>query len=164
MNSIFFVLFLCVTFQVNAQNSIEDLLKQYNTHEIPYISVHELAMPKIQAIILDARELEEYNISHIENAVLVGYKNFNLEQTTKHLTDKKKTIVVYCSLGIRSENIAKKLKKDGYTNVYNLYGGIFEWKNKDFKVMDSEGHETENIHAFSETWSKWLLKGQKVYQ
>lgn len=164
MNSIFFVLFLCVTFQVNAQNSIEDLLKQYNTHEIPYISVHELAMPKIQAIILDARELEEYNISHIENAVLVGYKNFNLEQTTKHLTDKKKTIVVYCSLGIRSENIAKKLKKDGYTNVYNLYGGIFEWKNKDFKVMDSEGHETENIHAFSKTWSKWLLKGQKVYQ
>jgi len=33
---------------------------------------------------------------------------------------------VYCSLGIRSEVIAKKLKKAGYTNVFNLYGGIFE--------------------------------------
>jgi predicted sulfurtransferase len=70
---------------------------------------------------------------------------------------------VYCSLGIRSETVADKLKKAGYTNVYNLYGGVFEWKNKGFPIVDSDGKETENIHVFSEAWEKWLLKGTKVY-
>lgn len=70
---------------------------------------------------------------------------------------------MYCSLGIRSEHIAEKLKKRGYTSVYNLYGGIFEWKNKDYKVYDSNEKETDNIHAYSKAWSKWLKKGNKVY-
>jgi len=71
---------------------------------------------------------------------------------------------VYCSLGIRSEDIAEKLKKAGYNNVLNLYGGIFEWKNKDFTVYNSEGTQTEKIHTFSKEWSKWLTKGIKVYE
>jgi len=72
--------------------------------------------------------------------------------------------VVYCSLGIRSETIAHKLIKKGYTNVYNLYGGIFEWKNNDFVVLDTEGSETEKVHAFNKNWGKWLTKGKKVYE
>ena len=71
--------------------------------------------------------------------------------------------MVYCSLGIRSEDVAEKLKKAGYTNVLNLYGGIFEWKNNDFTIYDSEEKETENVHTFDEAWSKWLTKGIKIY-
>ncbi|MEN8818965.1 MAG: rhodanese-like domain-containing protein, partial [Polaribacter sp.] len=52
----------------------------------------------------------------------------------------------------------------GYTNVLNLYGGIFEWKNKGNLVFDSNGNATEKIHVFSKEWSKWLLKGKKVYE
>jgi hypothetical protein len=70
---------------------------------------------------------------------------------------------VYCSLGIRSETIANQLKKAGYTNIKNLYGGIFEWRNKGFKVYNSEDKKTDSIHAFSKAWSKWLTKGTKVY-
>jgi 3-mercaptopyruvate sulfurtransferase SseA len=66
-------------------------------------------------------------------------------------------------VGIRSETISEKLKKAGYTDVHNLYGGIFEWKNKDYPVVDSEGKETENVHAYSKVWGKWLNKGVKVY-
>ena len=72
-------------------------------------------------------------------------------------------IVVYCSLGIRSEKISEKLKAEGYSNVRNLYGGIFEWKNKGFEVFDSEGKETEKVHAYSKSWSKWLKNGEKIY-
>ena len=71
---------------------------------------------------------------------------------------------MYCSLGIRSEDIAEKLKKVGFTNVRNLYGGIFEWKNKDFKVYDINNNETENVHAFNNEWGKWLKKGVKIYE
>lgn len=162
MRLLFFSLLICLSFQANAQETLDDLLQQYNpTHE-PYISVQELAMPKTQAIILDAREPGEFHISHLKNAISVGYNHFSIDSVQKKITDKNKKIVVYCSLGIRSDNIARKLKKAGYTNVYNLYGGIFEWKNENFPVFDSKGKETEQVHAFSKAWSKWLLKGEKI--
>jgi len=158
------ILILFISISGFSQETMSDLLKKHNTKSIPYISVQELAMPKTEAIILDAREPKEYETSHIKNAIHIGYNNFNVETVSRIIKNKDEQIVVYCSLGIRSENIAKKLKKAGYNNVYNLYGGIFEWKNKDFNVYNSEGTETENIHVFSKKWNQWLTKGVKVYE
>ena len=146
-----------------AQKSISKLLKKHNTESIPYISVEELAMPNSDAVILDSREMKEYEVSHIKDAIQVGYDFFDIETVEKQITDKSKTIVVYCSVGIRSEDIGEKLKEAGYTNVYNLFGGIFEWKNKDQIVYDTEEEPTEDVHTFSKEWSKWLLKGIKIY-
>ncbi|WP_400076516.1 rhodanese-like domain-containing protein [Winogradskyella sp. R77965] len=146
-----------------AQKKISKLLKKYNTESIPYISVQELAMPESDMILLDSRELKEFEVSHIKNAIQVGYDHFDIESVEEQVTDKSKIIVVYCSVGIRSEDIGEKLKEAGYTNVYNLFGGIFEWKNNDFIVYDTNNEPTENVHTFSEEWSKWLLKGIKIY-
>ncbi len=71
---------------------------------------------------------------------------------------------MYCSLGIRSSTIAIKLKKAGYTNVLNLYGGIFEWKNSGYRVYNRDEKETEKVHTYKQEWSKWLLKGEKKYE
>ena len=145
-----------------SQETLSDLLNEYNSERIPYIKVENVSS-QTNTIILDAREFSEYKVSHIKNAIHVGYDNFKLKKTKKLLSNKQQTIVVYCSLGIRSEDIAEKLKKAGYSNVYNLYGGIFEWKNQDFKVYDSNEVETERVHTFNEAWSKWLKKGIKIY-
>ena len=160
--SILYIFALCSFFGFS-QESLDDLLKQYNKNTVPYISVQELAMPKTDAVILDAREQSEYNVSHLKDALFVGYDHFNLEQTIQKIKNKDQAIVVYCSLGIRSETIANRLKKAGYTNVKNLYGGIFEWRNNDFDIYDSQNKKTDNVHAFSKVWSKWLTKGTKVY-
>ena len=40
-------------------------------------------MPKTEAIILDAREHKEYKVSHLKNAIFVGYNNFKLKNFTK---------------------------------------------------------------------------------
>ncbi|WP_179318211.1 rhodanese-like domain-containing protein [Winogradskyella helgolandensis] len=163
MHKIFTLSFLLLSFLVNGQESIEKLLKTHNKESVPYISVQELAMPKTNAILLDSRELFEFETSHLKDAIHVGYDKFKIESVTNRITDKSTAIVVYCSLGIRSEAIAEQLKKKGYTNVFNLFGGIFEWKNKDFTVYDIENKPTENVHAFSKEWSQWLLKGNKIY-
>ena len=146
------------------QKSIDKLLKQYNDNSIPYITVQELAMPKTDAILLDSRELKEYETSHIKNAIHVGYDHFKIESVKKKIPNKDSKIVVYCSVGIRSEAIADSLKKAGYNNVENLYGGIFEWKSNDFPVYNSAEKETDSIHTFNKVWSKWLKKGIKVYE
>ena len=155
-----FLLFSSITF---AQKSIDKLLKKYNDNGVPYISVEELATPTTNALLLDTREIDEYNLSHLKNAIHVGYDHFNIEEFIKKIPNKNEAIVVYCSLGIRSETIGETLKASGYTNIKNLYGGIFEWKNKNFKVYNNKQIETDSIHAFSKTWSKWLKNGIKYY-
>jgi len=150
--------------QEKEPETLSDLLEMYNERSVPYISVQELAMPKTNAIILDAREIKEYNVSHLKDAIYVGYEDFQIDSVQKKLPNKDSKIVVYCSLGIRSEEVAEKLKKAGYTNVFNLYGGIFEWKNNNFTIYDSEEKETENVHTFNGAWSKWLTNGIKIYE
>lgn len=147
------------------QEKLDKLLKTWNTRNVPYMSVETLSLPNSDAILLDARELEEFKVSHLKNSLFVSYNNFDLKKTLSKLPkDKNTKIVVYCSLGIRSETVAYKLIQAGYTNVYNLYGGIFEWKNKGFQIVDTLGNPTEKIHAFSKSWGKWLKKGEKVYE
>lgn len=158
------ILFLLITSTVTGQNKLDKLLDNLNKRNVPYMSVETLALPKTKAILLDAREAKEFKVSHLEDAIRVGYNHFKLKETlTKLPKDKNAKIVVYCSLGVRSEIIADKLIREGYTNVYNLYGGIFEWKNANFKVIDTLGNATEKVHTFNKSWSKWLTKGEKVY-
>ena len=157
------IILISFSFHANAQETLADLLKQYNTNAVPYISVQELAMPKTQAILLDAREEQEYKVSHLKDAIFVGYDNFDLKSVEAKFANKNELIIVYCSLGIRSEDIAEKLKNSGYTNVKNLYGGIFEWKNNGFKVYNNI-EETNKVHGFSKECSKWLIKGDCVYE
>jgi len=127
---------------------------------VPEVSVPEAIKMK-DVIFLDAREEAEYEVSHLAAAVFVGYEKFNLESISR--LEKNSKIVVYCSVGYRSEKIAEKMKAAGFTNVSNLYGGIFEWVNQENPVVDTDGQETKNVHAYNKTWGVWLNKGNKVY-
>jgi rhodanese-related sulfurtransferase len=142
--------------------SYDLLLKTLLTHSVPEVSVVELAenSPK-NTTWVDAREKREYEVSHLPNAVWVGYEQFDLTPLEK--SPKNQPIVVYCSVGYRSEKVAEKLLKQGFTNVKNLYGGLFEWKNQGYKVVNKKGI-TEEIHAYNKVWGVWLNKGKKIYQ
>ncbi len=173
MKKLIYIVVLLFSISLSGQ-SLKKLLKKYNTESVAYISIDNLsklikrpfdsAQGDNNIVLLDSRELKEYKVSHLKNAIHVGYDKFNLKETTSKLADKNATIVVYCSIGIRSEDIAEKLQKAGYKNVFNLFGGIFEWKNKQNIVVDSLNNSTEKTHTFNKEWSKWLKKGVKVYK
>jgi 3-mercaptopyruvate sulfurtransferase SseA len=59
--------------------------------------------------------------------------------------------------------VAEKLTAANYKRVANLYGGIFEWVNQGYPVVDNSGKETGRIHAYNRTWGVWLNRGRKVY-
>ncbi|WP_299133236.1 rhodanese-like domain-containing protein [uncultured Tenacibaculum sp.] len=174
MKNLIYIFIFSLAFSVNAQKNLNELLKKFNSENIPYITSNDLnkliqqsiisTQNNDQIILLDSREPKEYKVSHINNAICVGYDHFNIKETIKKLPVNKNTkIIVYCSLGIRSEDIAEKLKEIGYTNIYNLYGGIFEWKNQGNQVVNKQQKTTEKVHTFNKEWSKWLLKGEKIY-
>lgn len=140
--------------------SYNALLKTMLSHSVPEITVEE-ASTKPDAAYIDAREKEEYDVSRIIEAIHVGYDDFDLQSLSN--VPKDQELIVYCSVGYRSEKITEKLQEAGYENVSNLYGGIFEWKNQGRPVVDSLGNETENVHAFNRLWGIWLKKGNRVY-
>ena len=143
-------------------HSMEDVLGLYNKESVPYIRVDELANMQGH-ILLDTRESEEFEISHLENALWIGHDQFNMERFLNLYPDKDAPLVVYCSIGVRSEDIGEKLQEAGYTNVQNLYGGIFEWKNKGYPVVDIKKEKTEKVHAYSKYWGRLLTNAEKVY-
>lgn len=110
--------------------------------------------------LLDTREPDEFATSHIRGSLNVGYKT--LDKKRLYTLPKTQTIVVYCSLGARSENVGEKLKERGYQEVYNLYGGIFNWVNLGFPIVDSDGNVTRKIHVYSKRWGKLLFQGEKT--
>lgn len=161
MKNLLVILFV-IPLSLSAQEefSLTEKVKSVLGFTIPTIDAGQLStMEKV--VVFDAREREEFEVSHLPNAKYVGDKDFSLKSVgTVSKTD---TIVVYCTVGYRSEKIAEKLKKAGYKNVYNLFGGIFSWKNGGGKVVNSEGKETECVHAYNKAWGVFLLRGEKVY-
>lgn len=136
------------------------LLRTLLSHSVPEIGVSQAAAEASQYLFLDAREAREYEVSHIAQARWVGYETFDLARLKD--VDKNTPIIVYCSVGYRSEKIAEQLIAAGFTKVWNLYGGIFEWVNAGNPVYNAVGL-TEAVHAYDRTWGVWLRRGKKVY-
>jgi len=147
-----------------AQQTIQEVLLKYNKQSIPYIYPEMLAdiQKDSTIVLLDTREIKEYQVSHIKGALYVGYENFNLQKVSKTIKNKEAQIIVYCSLGVRSEDIAEILQKAGYTNIQNLHGGIFDWKNNNLPLVNAKQKQTDSVHVYSKKWGKWLTKGIKV--
>ena len=117
-----------------AQSPIDSLLTKYNKKTVSYITIKEFKELK-NPIILDTREQKEFDVSHIKNANCVGFDKFNSKKIKEKYTNFNDTIVVYCSIGIRSEIIGTKLKKLGYKNVYNLVFQIYKYRLKLFDIQ-----------------------------
>ena len=143
------------------KKSIDKLLDTYNTRSIPYISVQELKMSPEAYTILDTRKKEEFNVSHLPGAVWVGQKPE--DAFFDSITNLKKPVVVYCTVGIRSEDFGEKLARKTGKTAYNLYGGIFVWKDAGLKVVDNKGKPTQKVHTFSKNWEDYLRSGIAVH-
>ena len=145
--------------------SFDEMKESIVSKTIPLISVDELKKAektKAPFLILDAREKNEYDVSHIKKASFVGYENFKVSELKE--IDKEVTIIVYCAVGYRSEKVGEQLKNAGFIKVMNLKGGIFDWVNSGFPVYNNEGNETQKIHPYDRFWGKWLTNGEKVYE
>ncbi|GAK75215.1 rhodanese-like domain protein [Nonlabens ulvanivorans] len=159
---ILFISFLSISTSIQAQE-INELLHQYNRMSVPYITVQTLKMEYDQYIILDTRKKPEYEVSHLPGAIWVG-EDFDAKKlnTLKHVIGDN-PIVVYCSVGIRSEDYGEKALQAGFKNIFNLYGSIFSWKDAGYSLVDSNDMATERVHVFSKEWEKYLKTGEKVY-
>ncbi|MEO1049049.1 MAG: rhodanese-like domain-containing protein [Bacteroidota bacterium] len=163
--SFYILLLLVIAVHARGQITYEERLEQLYKHTVPLITdtkLNEEIGQNKNMVILDTRSIREYNASHLKDAKFIDYDTFNKKMVKE--IDKEATVIVYCSVGYRSERIGEKLQKMGYKNVYNLYGGIFQWVNEDNPIINQQGVKTDTVHTYNKTWSKWLKKGVKVYE
>jgi len=146
--------------QLVQNKSFDVLLATLLSHSVKEVGAKDVNKDST-VVFFDSREKNEYNVSHLKNSIWVGYDDFDMSRVKQ--IPKTQKIIVYCSVGYRSEKITEKLNKAGYKNVSNLVGGIFEWKNQNNIIVDNAGMETQKVHAYSKTWGIWLYKGEKVY-
>lgn len=131
--------------------------------KVPAIDVDSLRNMSTSVLLLDAREPGEYKVSHLPGAIHCGYRHF--DKALLRNTPKSRPIVVYCSIGYRSEKIVRKISKMGFTNVTNLYGSIFEWANRGYPIVDDDNQPTNRLHTYNKSWGKWVKedKCEKVH-
>lgn len=160
---LWFLCMLILSLNATAQGAFDLMLKGMYKETVPLISTDSAlkVQNNSQALFLDTRSPEEYNVSHIEGAQFVDYDAFDISELVS--IPKDSAIIVYCSVGYRSERIGEQLMAAGFTNVSNLYGGIFEWKNEQQQVVNSATQPTDSVHAFNKLWGIWLKEGIKVY-
>jgi len=166
---IFFLIFQCaflfgqVEVQYCSNPKFEKTIEKYIDHSVEVISVEELNENIDKYLLLDARELEEFKTSKIPGALFFGFDKPDFSLLDE--LDKDQPIVMYCSIGYRSEKMGEELQKRGFTNVKNLYGSIFEWANQSYPLVDSNDETTTKIHTYSKGWSKWVenISLEKIY-
>jgi len=145
---------------IHVSDTVYDLfLSTLLSHRVPEISVDRLDTSHFH--LLDARSYREFEVSHIPRATWVGYEEFSIDRLAG--IDNQAPVAVYCSVGYRSERIAERLRQQGYSNVVNVYGGIFEWVNTKRPVVTNDGAETDEIHGYSKFWGLWLKRGTLIY-
>jgi rhodanese-related sulfurtransferase len=84
-----------------------------------------IAQPGV--IILDVRTPEEFNAGHIPNAININVADSNFSSEVSKL-DKNATVAVYCRSANRSAVATNEMAELGFTDMYDMQGGIIDWE------------------------------------
>ncbi|WP_373056729.1 rhodanese-like domain-containing protein [Zunongwangia sp. H14] len=84
-------------------------------------------LKELNGVLIDVRTRKEFLEDHIQSARNI---NFNDTDFLKKFTrfNKSQALFIYCRSGARSQRAARKLAKNGFTEIYNLKGGFMSWQ------------------------------------
>lgn len=121
---------------------IQDLISNsFNQFESisPLIAVTKMNSDNVT--IIDVRENQEFIKSHIENAVNMPLDKLEQQLATleKH---KNHPVIVTCQTGARSVPASKTLTKAGFTQVFNMLGGMQSWEDNKLPIKVSNKIKT----------------------
>jgi rhodanese-related sulfurtransferase len=111
-------------------------------------------------ILLDIRTADEFAVSHLKGAIRVD-PDADLADVLRVTGPvlKSRDVIVYCSVGVRSTELASRLriglKANGASRVSNLSQGIFGWHNAG-RSLTRAGVPISYIHPYDAKWGQLL--------
>lgn len=110
--------------------------------------------------LIDVRTPEEFANSKIGDAINLNYYDSDFEAQLKKL-DTNKPLFVYCKSGGRSSGAVAQILDLGFTEVYELQGGIMAWERA--KLQTNKNDKTLSKDSFTKnSLNKILTENQKV--
>jgi len=108
---------------------------------------------RARPLLLDARDPAEFEVSQLRGARLAP----DLASALRALEGRSRDapVVVYCSVGVRSSALAEQLQREGWRNVQNLEGSLFEWANRGYPLYRG-GAPAATVHPYDERWGRLL--------
>ena len=93
-------------------------------------------MNRRDAVVIDVRDAADFKSGHITNARHVPESE--IEARAKELEKvKSRPIIVSCGRGNRSLNVATRLRKLGFNEVFSLRGGLTAWQQANMPLEKS---------------------------
>ncbi|CUT02710.1 rhodanese-like domain-containing protein [Candidatus Chrysopegis kryptomonas] len=152
-------------------------IQKFQNQEKTYVDITPVqAFEKLKkdknVLLLDVRTREEFGAEHINGALNIPVQE--LENRLGELGKYKNfEIVVYCRSGNRSKRASEILVKNGFKKVYNLVGGIIEWKNKlglkmkkitkDITIEDLVTEFPESVGFLMKKGIKCIVCGEPIW-
>jgi len=98
-------------------------------------------------VILDVRTKGEYDSGHIYGATLIPVTELlaRIGELSSHKDD---PILVYCGSGGRSQTASGYLDSNGFTEVYNMLGGIAAWKSAGYPTWIGTVHNINTTYNY----------------
>jgi rhodanese-related sulfurtransferase len=98
-------------------------------------------------VILDVRTKSEYDSGHIYGAILIPVADLptRIGELLSHLSD---PMIVYCGSGKRSTTACGILVSNGFTNVYNMTGGLSAWKSAGYPTWIATVHDVNTTFNY----------------
>ena len=121
-----------------------------------------LSDPSQEVILLDAREANEYAVSHLHGAHIATSDDDAVAvlQQLDAAAKPEVVIVAYSSASYRSAALVQRLHVKGFQNAVNLKGSIFVWANEDRPVYQGN-RRAIHVHPYDEEWG--VLLNQELW-
>ncbi|MXZ80140.1 MAG: rhodanese-like domain-containing protein [Gammaproteobacteria bacterium] len=95
--------------------------KNLTPSELPQLQFRE------NAVVVDLNEKDKFKQGHVSQAINIPFSRLNdsLEKLRKH---QPKPVILICETGANSRKAAAVLKKNDFSDIYVLNGGLASWK------------------------------------
>ena len=97
-------------------------------------------------LVLDVRSVTESDVSVLPGAIAIAEFERTVDQ------HQSKTIITYCTIGVRSGWYANRLKTHGW-NAYNYKGSIIDWCKNGLPLVTPQGEATNRVHTYNRMYS-----------
>ena len=147
--TLLFIAFGVYVFRNGVYSFWDSDVKRINTQEAQQM------LQKKSYVLIDARAQNEFAVSHLKGSMLY-------EESLVDKLNKNEPILIYCTIGVRSNRVAKELSDRGF-EVYDMKEGILGWANNELPLIDPEDQATEKVHTYNKSFAPLLKKGTAVY-
>ncbi|EDM43899.1 thioredoxin [unidentified eubacterium SCB49] len=84
--------------------------------------------------LIDVRTAEEFGVTHLKTSQNICVTTPGFKERAAKL-DKSLPVYVYCKKGGRSAKASKILAEMGFTQIFDLQGGITNWESQDLEMI-----------------------------